>query len=63
VKSHFFLFYNTKVTISTHFFIILKKKNDQRDVFIKKLREGTIGSVSTQSSSEEMFQNEVLRLS
>ena len=34
---------------------------NQRDVFIKKLREGTIGSVSTQSSSEEMFQNEVLR--
>jgi hypothetical protein len=34
---------------------------NQRDVFIKELREGTIGSVSTQSSSEEMFQNEVLR--
>jgi hypothetical protein len=34
---------------------------NQRDVFYKELREGTIGSVSTQSSSEEMFQNEVLR--
>jgi hypothetical protein len=32
---------------------------NQRDVFIKELREGTIEV--TQSSSEEMFQNEVLR--
>jgi hypothetical protein len=34
---------------------------DQRDVFIKEFRGGTIGSVGTQSSLEELFQNEVLR--
>ncbi|PKH68303.1 glyoxalase [Flavobacterium sp. ALD4] len=34
---------------------------DQRDVFLKEFRGGTIGSVGTQSSSEEMFQNQVLR--
>jgi hypothetical protein len=34
---------------------------NQRDVFLKEFRGGTIGSVGTQSSSEEMFQNEVLR--
>jgi hypothetical protein len=34
---------------------------DSRDVFLKEFRGETIGSVSTQSSSEEMFQNEVLR--
>ncbi|WP_016989351.1 hypothetical protein [Flavobacterium sp. ACAM 123] len=33
----------------------------QRDVFLKEFRGETIGSVGTQSSSEEMFQNEVLR--
>jgi hypothetical protein len=34
---------------------------EARDVFLKEFRGVTIGSVSTQSSSEEMFQNEVLR--
>jgi hypothetical protein len=34
---------------------------NQRDVFLKELRGETIGSVGTQSSSEELFQNEVLR--
>jgi hypothetical protein len=34
---------------------------EPRDVFLKEFRGVTIGSVSTQSSSEEMFQNEVLR--
>ena len=34
---------------------------DSRDVFLKELRGQTIGSVSTQSSTEELFQNEVLR--
>jgi hypothetical protein len=34
---------------------------NQRDVFIKEFRGVTIGSVGTQSSPEELFQNEVLR--
>jgi hypothetical protein len=34
---------------------------EPRDVFLVEFRGVTIGSVSTQSSSEEMFQNEVLR--
>ncbi len=33
----------------------------QRDVFLKEFRGQTIGTVSDQSSSEELFQNEVLR--
>lgn len=33
----------------------------QRDIFLKELRGKTIGSVSSQSSSDETFQNEVLR--
>lgn len=34
---------------------------NQRDVFLKEFRGQTIGAVSDQSSSEELFQNEVLR--
>lgn len=34
---------------------------NQRDVFLKEFRGQTIGTVSDQSSSEELFQNEVLR--
>lgn len=34
---------------------------NQRDTFLKEFRGQTIGSVTTQSSSEELFQNEVLR--
>ena len=34
---------------------------NQRDVFIKEFRGPTIGIVTTQSSTEESFQNEVLR--
>lgn len=34
---------------------------NQRDVFLKEFRGEAIGSVSIQSSSEEKFQNEVLR--
>jgi len=34
---------------------------NQRDVFLKEFRGETIGSVSEQSSSDEVFQNEVLR--
>jgi len=34
---------------------------DQRDAFLKKFRGETIGTVTHQSSSDELFQNEVLR--
>ncbi|MCI4443493.1 MAG: hypothetical protein JHC39_08315 [Lentimicrobium sp.] len=34
---------------------------NQRDVFLKEFRGATIGSISDQSSLEELFQNEVLR--
>lgn len=34
---------------------------NQRDVFLKEFRGQTIGTVSNQSSTEELFQNEVLR--
>ena len=34
---------------------------NQRDVFLKEFRGQTIGTVSDQSSAEELFQNEVLR--
>lgn len=34
---------------------------DQRDNFLKEFRGETIGSISAQSSTEEAFQNEVLR--
>jgi hypothetical protein len=34
---------------------------NQRDVFLKEFRGETIGSVTDQSSSDEVFQNEVLR--
>lgn len=34
---------------------------DQRDVFLKEFRGETIGSVTNQSSSDELFQNQVLR--
>jgi hypothetical protein len=33
----------------------------RRDVFLKEFRGGAIGSVNSQSSSDESFQNEVLR--
>jgi hypothetical protein len=34
---------------------------NQRDVFLKEFRGQTIGIVTDQSSSDELFQNEVLR--
>lgn len=34
---------------------------NQRDVFLKDFRGETIGTISNQSSTEELFQNEVLR--
>ncbi|MES2573675.1 MAG: glyoxalase [Bacteroidota bacterium] len=34
---------------------------DQRDAFLKEFRGETIGTVTPQSSSDEIFQNEVLR--
>lgn len=43
------------------FFTFKEKKMSQRDVFLQEFRGQTIGNVSNQSSSEEVFQNEVLR--
>ncbi len=34
---------------------------EQRNVFLKEFRGETLGSISTQSSSDELFQNQVLR--
>ena len=34
---------------------------NQRDTFLKEFRGETLGAVSDQSSSEELFQNQVLR--
>jgi len=34
---------------------------DQRDTFLKEFRGETIGTISDQSSSDELFQNQVLR--
>lgn len=34
---------------------------DKRDVFLKEFRGETIGTVTDQSSSDELFQNQVLR--
>jgi hypothetical protein len=34
---------------------------DQRDAFLKEFRGETIGSITDQSSSDELFQNQVLR--
>ena len=34
---------------------------NQRDVFIKEIRGESLGNVNNQSSSDELFQNEVLR--
>lgn len=43
------------------FFIFKEKTMNERDTFLKEFRGQTIGSVTTQSSTEESFQNEVLR--
>ncbi len=34
---------------------------DQRDTFLKEFRGATIGTVTDQSSADELFQNQVLR--
>lgn len=34
---------------------------DQRDTFLKEFRGETIGTITDQSSSDELFQNQVLR--
>jgi hypothetical protein len=34
---------------------------NQRDIFIKEIRGESLGNINNQSSSEELFQNEVLR--
>ncbi len=43
------------------FFIFKEKTMNERDTFLKEFRGQTIGSVTHQSSTEESFQNEVLR--
>jgi hypothetical protein len=43
------------------FFIFKEKNMNERDTFLKEFRGQTIGSVTHQSSTEESFQNEVLR--
>ena len=43
------------------FFIFKEKNMSERDTFLKEFRGQTIGSVTSQSSTEESFQNEVLR--
>ena len=43
------------------FFIFKEKMMNQRDAFLKEFRGQTIGTVTAQSSTEESFQNEVLR--
>ena len=43
------------------FFIFNEKTMSERDTFLKEFRGKTIGSITTQSSTEESFQNEVLR--
>ena len=45
-------------------FIVLfltKKKMSKRDVFLKEFRGEAIGNVTSQSASDEIFQNEILR--
>ena len=43
-------------------FPIFKEKNmNSRDTFLKQFRGQTIGSITSQSTAEEAFQNEVLR--
>lgn len=43
------------------FFIFKEKTMNERNTFLKEFRGQTIGSVTNQSSTEESFQNEVLR--
>jgi hypothetical protein len=38
-----------------------EKTMDQRDTFLKEFRGETIGAITDQSSSDELFQNQVLR--
>lgn len=57
-----FLITKVKFTIPISFcFNFKEKKMNTRDTFLKEFRGQTIGSVTTQSTSEESFQNEVLR--
>ena len=43
------------------FFIILKKNMETRDTHVLELRGETFGTITNQSSSEEVFQNKTLR--
>lgn len=43
------------------FFIFKRKKMENRDTFLNAFRGETLGTVSNQSSAEEIFQNQTLR--
>lgn len=45
----------------SEFFFNFKEKMNDRNTFLREFRGQTIGSVTTQSTTEESFQNEVLR--
>ena len=49
------------MVFSVCFFLILKKKLNARDTFLNQFRGQTIGSVTDESTTEESFQNKVLR--
>ena len=49
------------MVFSVCFFLILKKKRNARDTFLNQFRGQTIGSVTDESTTEESFQNKVLR--
>jgi hypothetical protein len=62
MKAHSFLFNNAKIRhCNSKFYIFKGKKMNQRDQLIKEIRGESLGNVNNQSSSEELFQNEVLR--
>jgi hypothetical protein len=49
------------IVMSNFYIFKEKRKMNQRDIFIKEIRGESLGNVNNQSSSEELFQNEVLR--
>jgi hypothetical protein len=49
------------IVMSNFYIFKEKRKMNQRDIFIKEIRGESLGNVNNQSSSDELFQNEVLR--
>ena len=45
----------------TNLLVPLKKKMSSRNQFIKEFRGEALGTISSESSSEEYFQNQILR--